>query len=148
MYAEYVPRIYNFFRYRVGDDALAEDLTAHTFEKAWRARGRYRQHVAALSTWLFSIARNVAIDHGRRQHGDEPLDAACDQPGAGSPEDEVQRRADVARLSALLATLSPRDRELIALKYGAECIGSRSLGHCLFAACIEHTHKFFGELRS
>ena len=37
-----LPRIYNFFRYRVGDGPIAEDLTADTFEKAWRKRHRYR----------------------------------------------------------------------------------------------------------
>jgi RNA polymerase sigma-70 factor, ECF subfamily len=35
-YREYLPRVFNFFRYRMGDRALAEDLTAKTFEKAWR----------------------------------------------------------------------------------------------------------------
>ena len=57
-----LPRIYNFFRYRVGDDHVAEDLTAATFEKAWRNRHRYRYDLAAFSTWLFSIARHSAAD--------------------------------------------------------------------------------------
>jgi DNA-directed RNA polymerase specialized sigma24 family protein len=38
VYAEQLPRVYNFFRYRLGNDALAEDLTSRTFEKAWAAR--------------------------------------------------------------------------------------------------------------
>src|SRR5438132_13040203 len=67
VYAEELPRIYNFFRYRVGDGMLAEDLTAATFEKAWRARQRYRRNRAAFSTWLFTIARNVATDYYRRR---------------------------------------------------------------------------------
>src|SRR6266496_425703 len=37
LYAEQLPRIYNFFRFRVGEGAVAEDLTSITFEKAWRA---------------------------------------------------------------------------------------------------------------
>ena len=67
LYAEQLPRVYNYFRYRVGDDALAEDLTTATFEKAWRSRKRFRRDRAAFSTWLFTIARNVAIDHFRRR---------------------------------------------------------------------------------
>ena len=54
-YKEYLPRVYNFFRYRVGDRALAEDLTAATFEKAWRGRSRFRHDLSAFSTWLFTI---------------------------------------------------------------------------------------------
>ena len=43
VYAEQLPRVLNFFRYRLGDTADVEDLTARTFEKAWRARHRYRR---------------------------------------------------------------------------------------------------------
>ena len=42
VYQRELPRIYNYFRYRFGDNAVAEDLTAATFEKAWRAREKYR----------------------------------------------------------------------------------------------------------
>ena len=41
IYRAELPRIYNFFRYRIGDGQLAEDLTSETFEKAWRNRARY-----------------------------------------------------------------------------------------------------------
>ena len=63
LYRSELPRVYNFFRYRVGDGQLAEDLTSETFEKAWRNRDRYRRNLAAFSTWVFTIARRVAIDH-------------------------------------------------------------------------------------
>ncbi len=43
VYAEQLPRVLNFFRYRLGNTADVEDLTARTFEKAWRARHRYRR---------------------------------------------------------------------------------------------------------
>ncbi len=120
LYAEELPRVYNFFRYRVGDGAVAEDLTAITFEKAWRARARYRRDVAAFSTWLFTIARNVAADHFRRGRPETTIDAARDLPANHSPEADALRKAEFARLSAVLATLTARDRELLALKYGAE----------------------------
>ena len=120
VYWDTLPRVYNFFRYRVGDDQLAEDLTANTFMKAWRARDRYLDDVAAFSTWLFSIAQNVAVDHYRRRKPEVSLDALPNFADSTSIEDVIERRADSARLNALLARLSPRERELIALKYGAE----------------------------
>ena len=80
VYAEQLPRVFNFFRYRLGDVADAEDLTARTFEKAWRARHRYRRDVAGFATWLLTIARNVAVDHLRARRRHEPLDAAGDVP--------------------------------------------------------------------
>jgi RNA polymerase sigma-70 factor (ECF subfamily) len=120
VYREELPRVFNFFRYRLGDIQDVEDLTAHTFEKAWRARHRYRRDLAGFSTWLLSIARNVAVDHlrARRQH--LPLEAAESvATRAGTPEDGAVRGSDEQRLAALLTILSDRERELVAMKYGA-----------------------------
>lgn len=120
VYREELPRVYNFHRYRVFDQATAEDLTSVTFEKAWRARDRYRKDRAAVSTWLLSIARNVAIDHFRRVKS-RPEVPLGDQevPDRVTPEDEAARRADRQRLRSLVDGLAPRERELVALKYGA-----------------------------
>ncbi len=119
LYAEQLPRVYNFFRYRVGDGPEAEDLTSTTFEKAWRARHRYRRDLGAFTTWLLTIARNVAVDHYRQARAFVPLEDAADVPGGPSPEDLATRRSDVERLSRLLALLPARERELVALRYGA-----------------------------
>ena len=119
LYADHLPRVYNYFRYRVGDGPEAEDLTAETFEKAWRGRMRYRRSRGAFSTWLFTIARNVAVDSFRRRRPTVPFDTVHGRAD-GMPLDEVvQRHGDLARLGALLARLPTRERELVALKYGA-----------------------------
>jgi RNA polymerase sigma-70 factor, ECF subfamily len=123
VYAEQLPRVLNFFRYRLGDTADVEDLTARTFEKAWRARHRYRRDLAGFSTWLLTIARNVAIDHLRARQRPliyEPLDVAAALPSPDhTPEQQAVHQSEAQRLAALLATLEPRQRELIAMKYGA-----------------------------
>src|SRR5688572_20327054 len=110
VYTEQLPRVYNFFRYRLGNEAHAEDLTSRTFEKAWTARGRYRRDLAGFSTWLLSIARNVAIDHLRAQRPHLPLEAAEDVATPGTPHDDVAKASDLARLGALLQTLPPREQ--------------------------------------
>jgi len=119
VYQAELPRLYNFFRYRIGDDHAAEDLAATTFEKAWRNRHRYRHNLAAFSTWLFTIAKHVATDYFRRPNLDTPFDAAIHLVDDETTESLVEQRADFQRLSTLLAQLSDRDRELVALKYGA-----------------------------
>jgi len=127
VYEEQLPRVYNFFRYRLGidDDATAQDLTASTFEKAWRARRQYQRNLAAFSTWLFTIARNTAADYFRQHQSllanQVPLEEAQSQRlmGAESLEDIVQRQLDLIELNRLLGGLPDRERELIALRYGA-----------------------------
>src|SRR5258708_19886843 len=61
VYAEQLPRIYNFLRYRVANPADAEDLTSATFERAWRSRHRYRRDFEGFAAWLFAIARNLPL---------------------------------------------------------------------------------------
>lgn len=114
-----MPRIYNFLRYRLRDEATAEDLTATTFEKAWRHRGSYKPDEAAFTTWLFTIARNAAIDYLRTQKEEVPLleTAVSYTP---SPEETITKQQDLAALQQLLTTLPDREQEIIALKYGAE----------------------------
>ena len=120
VYTEQLPRVYNFFRYRLGNEAVAEDLTSRTFEKAWAARSRYRRDLAGFSTWLISIARNVATDHLRTLKPHLPLEAADDVAAGRTPHDDVSLDSDLARLGTLLQKLPQREQELVALKYGAE----------------------------
>lgn len=123
VYREQMPRVYNYLRYRLGPGE-AEDLTSVTFLKAWRGRHRYRSDLSSFATWLFAIARNVARDHlrQRRSRGTVvPLDEAEHVAGGEAADREAERRSNAARLAALLAELGERERDVISLKYGADC---------------------------
>ena len=119
VYCSEMPRVYNFFLYRTGERALAEDLTASTFERAWQRRFLYSLRRAAPSAWLFGIARNVWREHLRqqRQPASEFLDDSI--PSPQNIEQDGQEREERQRLVELLRTLPEREAELVALKYGA-----------------------------
>jgi RNA polymerase sigma-70 factor (ECF subfamily) len=124
VYVDQLPRVYNYFRFRLGKlktggRADIEDLTSSTFEKAWRSRDQYKRDLAGFSTWLFRIAHNVAIDYLRANKTHLPLDAALDRSTGRTPEDDLTIDSDMERLAALTAELPERERELLALKYGA-----------------------------
>jgi RNA polymerase sigma-70 factor (ECF subfamily) len=119
VYADQAPRVYNYFRFRLGRETDVEDLAARTFERAWRSRAHYRRDLAGFSTWLFKIAQNVRLDFLQSRRGHLPIDAALDVAADGTPEKEAERNSDLARLSILTKDLPDRERELIALKYGA-----------------------------
>src|SRR5437660_8540838 len=76
VYHEHVWRVYGFLAYRLRDRDLAEDLTQATFERALRAWSRFDPRRASESTWLLAIARNLLIDHHRRDrsHRHQPCD--------------------------------------------------------------------------
>ena len=122
VYRAHAPAVYGFFSYSVGVDA-AEDLTATTFERVIRAWSRYDASRSAPRTWILAIARNVLTDHYRRQrHRAGPsLDehpALADRLSA--VDDPAARRLGIEGAKAWLGRLSPREQEVIALRYGAE----------------------------
>lgn len=118
LYQIEMPRIYNFFRYRLQNTQTAEDLTAVTFEKAWRQRLRYQKDRAAFTTWLFAIAKNIATDH-LRQHRNHSEISEHIPANTLSPEEALQQKEHLLQLQQLLDGLPEREQEIIALKFGA-----------------------------
>ena len=124
-YDEHVWRVYGFFAYRVRDRTDAEDLTQLTFERALRAWGRFDDRRASPGTWLLSIAHNLLVDHYRadRSATREPIGPE------GIPEDAlpaVDPPHDLGldpQLASALEQLQPREREIIALRFGGDLNG-------------------------
>lgn len=119
VYTSELPRIYNYFLYKVYDRELAQDLSATTFERAWKTRSNYRAILASPSAWLFGIARNVYREHLRINKATKPLPPEEQLPSVGDVEQGFQEQQDKEFLRSLLLQLSEREQDLIALKYGA-----------------------------
>ena len=120
LYTDHVGRVYNFFRYRVGETVTAEDLTAATFEKAWSKRLQFRGDPESFTAWLFTIARNVANDHFRKSPPLVPLEAASHLASPDLAGEQLEQAEEFNRLVAAINRLPGRARDLITLKYGAE----------------------------
>jgi len=110
--------IYAYVCTLLRDPAAAEDVTALTFERAYRRRRTFDRRRGEERAWLFGIARNAALDELRRRRR---LASLVTEPAddAASPEDgaDVALRRTAVRVA--LAAMTPRDRELIALKFHA-----------------------------
>ena len=68
---------------------------------------------------MFHIAQNVCRDYLRARRPHAPLEDALDLATEVTPEAQVAQQSDLVRLAMLTARLPERERELIALKYGA-----------------------------
>ncbi len=111
--------VYAYVASLVRDPATAEEITATAFERAYRKRARFDPGRGEPRAWLFGIARNAALDELRRRGRQaelaaEPADLVS-APAHESAEASERRLA----LTAGLAGLEPRERELIALKFFA-----------------------------
>lgn len=117
LYDFYLPRIYGFVARRTADQALAEDLTAATFERALTAlrAGTFRND--SFGGWLYRVAANAVVDHVRRQRRLVRIGAAPHAGQASAPElvgDELGDERALAALAAAIDRLELR-RALLAL---------------------------------
>ena len=116
--------------YRVlNDDAAAEDAVQNAFLHAWRALDRFDER-AELSTWLYRIAINAAIDHRRERTRRETFAGALPEDASGqvavrSGEADPLRHAVwrqlVDRAQDAIAKLSEAERTAILLRHFEGC---------------------------
>ena len=111
--------VYAYVAGLLRDQSAAEEVTATAFERAFRRRRRYDPRRGSPRAWLFGIARNAALDELRRRGRRARLVAEPDAPGDESFVDETEASLRRAALAEALATLSRRERELVALKFFA-----------------------------
>ena len=109
-----IRRVYAYVAYRIGDGADAEDVTSATFERALRYRESFDPKRGDAVSWLIGIARRCIAD--AMQPGDTPTEEVPELHGEGHEELAVSR----LDLRNAVARLDERDRELLALRYGAD----------------------------
>jgi RNA polymerase sigma-70 factor (ECF subfamily) len=121
-YQHYFPRVFAYVYARVGYLHLTEDLVSEVFERAYKKSDSLRSD-AAFSTWLFTIARNVIISHGRKYARETIVDPEVMReiaPASASVESEVLQHEAIRDLANLLRTFPQREQDIIALKFDAE----------------------------
>jgi len=101
------------------DPSAAEDVTALAFERAYRRRRSFNPKRGTRRAWLFGIARNAALDELRRRKRQATLVAEPVDEAAVPPEQGVEVAIRRAALRSAIASLAPRERELVALKFFA-----------------------------
>lgn len=119
--------VFGFLLRMVADAGLAEDLAQECFLRVWRARHTYRP-MAAFRTWLFTIARRLALDALKRSRVEvaalepaleegRPLSPeAVARLQADGPEQRVLARAMERAMEDALCRLSAELREVVLLR--------------------------------
>ena len=118
IYRLYQPKVQRFFYYRVGDRYVAEDLTTEVFLRVIEKLPQYRIQQAPLQAWIFQIARNLAVDHFRRQNvrNDVGLDVSI--PTNGDGPDALTARSLVSdELRSAVELLTESQADVIVLRF-------------------------------
>jgi RNA polymerase sigma-70 factor (ECF subfamily) len=118
IYDAYVERVYRYIYFRITDDATAEDLTSQVFLKAWENLHRYESSGTPYLAWLYTIARNLVIDHYRTQKNTVSIDDAIHLAAQGpSLDDEVQGRFEIQEMRDALQFLTDEQQQVLILRF-------------------------------
>lgn len=118
LYARYARPIFTLGLRLLGSAEAAEELTQDVFLAAWRKAARFDPSRGRLSTWLMTIAHNLAIDRLRRETGaTRPhlvlVEEVPEIAAAGEEDSLIERDAAIRALSSL----SDAEKRLLARTY-------------------------------
>jgi len=122
--------VFRYLRTRTSSEDDAAELTAVAFERALVAMPRYRPTGGGILAWLIRIARNAAIDAGRRASAVPLIADVPDERRAIGPEETALANEARATLVAAVSRLPEIQREAIVLRYAAR-LTAREIGDVL-----------------
>jgi len=131
---QYAPAVCRFAAMAARSPLEAEDIAQEALLRAVRGLATFDPRRGEIEAWLWRIVANVAYDHQRAERRRFDLWTRLSrvrEPAAESVETIAIDRIDNQRLVASLRELGPRDRTLLALRFGADLdlrAVSRALG--------------------
>ena len=121
LYDRHAPMLYGLVLRIVGRVSDAEEVLQDAWLQAWRRAETWDPARGTVIAWLVTLARSRAIDRIRsvasRQRAESATPAPDPPRTADEPAANAVQRQRQERLSAALATLSPRQREVLELGY-------------------------------
>jgi RNA polymerase sigma-70 factor (ECF subfamily) len=115
LYTRYADNVHGYVRSIVHDSHEAEDVTQQVFAKLINVIGKYEERDVPFFAWVLRVARNVAVDHLRRQRLVPVEELQATDHGSGDPAGARQMRD----LREALAELPKDQCEVLVLRHFA-----------------------------
>ena len=112
IYSAYYPKVLGYVRGKVNNSHDAEELTSTVFLKVMQKLDSFDAERAALSTWIYTIARNTVTDFFRSRRTLVMLEDYMVEESAPEVDDDT-----LDQLADALLTLNEKERDLIVLHY-------------------------------
>ncbi len=117
LFRHFAPRIKGFLIKGGADATTAEECAQDVMTTLWRKAEQFDPSRAAVSTWIFTIARNRRIDMLRRQRRPEPEDLPWGPEPEPDQAEALALQQDSALLGKAIASLPAPQRDLIEKAY-------------------------------
>jgi RNA polymerase sigma-70 factor (ECF subfamily) len=113
LYESYANEIYRFSLWLAGDSSEAEDITSETLIRAWAHNSRIRTET--LKAYLFTISRNIYLQHQRKKNRQVALDDVHPDPAPG-PDKMTESQLQLQQVQKVLQTFPECDRTAFVLR--------------------------------
>ena len=113
LYVRYSDDIHGYVRSIVRDTHEAEDITQQVFAKLMHVIGKYEPRDVPFLAWILRVARNLTVDHLRRQRATPVEEVRTNDHGRGDPAASRTARD----LKEALETLPDDQREVLVLRH-------------------------------
>lgn len=130
LYREHAAAVWRYARSRLPTDADAEDVTSDVFARAMRSTHTFDATRGTPRAWLMGIARHAVADWWRHRTPEEPRSEVPDARSDDDPAGAALRADGIGDVRRVLAVLTDREREAVALRFGAE-LSSIEIGEAL-----------------
>lgn len=117
LFAHFAPRVKGFLIKSGADEALAEECTQEVMATIWRKAEMFDPSRAAVSTWIYTIARNRKIDMLRKRRRPEPEDLPWGPEAEPDAEDTFSMQQETQRLGEAIRALPEKQRQLVEKAY-------------------------------
>jgi RNA polymerase sigma-70 factor (ECF subfamily) len=120
LYESYAHEVFRFAVWLAGDSVEAEDITSETFIRAWTHNSKIRTET--LKAYLFTICRNIYLQHQRKNKRQVPLRDIYSDPSPG-PDKQTESQIKLQQVRDVLQTLPEVDRTAFVLRvqHGLPC---------------------------
>jgi RNA polymerase sigma-70 factor, ECF subfamily len=119
LFDHYAPRVKSFMMRKGASPEQAEDLVQETMIAVWSKAGMYVADRGSVTTWIFTIARNLRIDRLRREKTSLFTDIDdYDAESSDVPQDDAMSRLqEDSQVAKALAQIPEEQRALLILSY-------------------------------
>lgn len=119
LFRHFAPRVKAYMARMGGDSQVAEELMQETMIAVWNKAERFDPSKGAVSTWIFTIARNLRIDAFRREKRPDfdPNDPAFVPDDVAPADAELDAREASEQLHQAIAALPEEQAALLKLSF-------------------------------
>ena len=124
VFKHFAPRVKAFLVRSGCTPELAEEMAQEAMVNVWRKAAAFDPSRAGLSTWIFTIARNLRVDHHRRVGVGVTVERDADVPleeeivdAAPPPDEQLDARRRERGVRAALARLPPEQAQVLRLSF-------------------------------